>query len=244
MTERGSRVALITGGSRGIGAAAVRVFVEIDYRVAFLYRSSTEAARMLAEETGALAIRADIADRAQVMAAVGEVEAKLGKIDVLVNNAGIAQSKLFTDITLEDWRRMIDVNLSGVFHVTQAVLPGMIARKRGAIINVSSIWGMVGASCEAHYSAAKAGVIGLTKALAKELSPSGITVNCVAPGIIETDMNADLIEADRVDLLYQTPVGRFGTPEEIARLILYFASDDVGFLTGQVISPNGGFVIT
>ena len=187
--------------------------------------------------------RADVADAASVNDMIRAVINKFGKIDVLVNNAGIAEQRLFTDITSEAWDRMISVNLTGVFNCIKAVLPGMISRKSGKIVNVSSIWGITGASCEVHYSAAKAAVIGLTKALAKEVGPSNIQVNCVAPGVIDTEMNASLTEADRMAITEETPLGRIGTAEEVASAILYLASPKAGFITGQVLSPNGGVVI-
>ncbi len=232
---------LVTGGSRGIGAACVRAFTVRGCRVAFLYARSDEAAAALTAETGALAVKADVADRDAVFAAVERITAEMGGIDCLVNNAGIAQFRLFTDITHQEWQRMLDVNLGGVFHCTQAVLPGMIREKYGRIINLSSIWGLTGASCEVHYSAAKAGIIGLTRALAKELGPSGITVNCVAPGVIETEMNAALDAVTRAALCDETPLECIGRPEDIANAVLYFAA--APFVTGQVLSPNGGIVI-
>ncbi len=242
ITDRFPARVLITGGSRGIGAACVRAFVARGAKVAFLYAKSAEAAQSLAAETGAIAIRADVADRAAVFAAVADARIALGgAIECLVNNAGIAQFRLFTDITPEDWQRMLDVNLGGVFHATQAVVGDMIREQYGRIINLSSIWGLTGASCEVHYSASKAGVIGLTQALAKELGPSGITVNCVAPGVIDTDMNAALDDATRAALCDETPLEAIGRPADIAAAVLYFAA--APFVTGQVLSPNGGIVI-
>ena len=233
--------ALITGGSRGIGAATVRAFAAAGYRTAFFYLHSESAAQALAAETGAYAIRCDISDSASVSAACAEAKRLLGHIDVLVNNAGIAQQKLFTDITDEDWRAMLDTNLSGAFYASRAVLPDMISRRYGRIINVGSIWGQVGASCETHYSAAKAGLIGLTKGLAKEVGPSGVTVNCVCPGVIETDMLSSFTPDDLAVLAQETPVGRLGTPEDIARSILWLADPGSSFITGQIIGVNGGF---
>ena len=233
--------ALITGGSRGIGAATVRAFAAAGYRTAFFYLHSESAAQALAAETGAYAIRCDISDSASVSAACVETKRLLGHIDVLVNNAGIAQQKLFTDITDEDWRAMLDTNLSGAFYASRAVLPDMISRRYGRIINVGSIWGQVGASCETHYSAAKAGLIGLTKGLAKEVGPSGVTVNCVCPGVIETDMLSSFTPDDLAALAQETPVGRLGTPEDIARSILWLADPGSSFITGQIIGVNGGF---
>ena len=235
------RTALITGGSRGIGAQTVRAFAAAGYRAAFFYRSSEDAANQLAAETGAYAIRCDVADSASVQAACAQAQRQLSHIDVLVNNAGIAQQKLFTDITDEDWQRMLGVNLSGAFYVSRAVLPGMISRRYGRIINVGSIWGQVGASCEVHYSAAKAGLIGLSKALAKEVAPSGVTVNCVCPGVIETDMLSCFSEEDLSALAEETPAGRLGTPEDVAEMILWLSDEKAGFVTGQVIGVNGGF---
>lgn len=235
------RTVLITGGSRGIGAQAVRAFANAGYRAAFFYLHSESAAQALAAETGAYAICCDVRSSASVASAATEAQRMLSHIDVLVNNAGIAQQKLFTDVTDEDWRDMIDTHLTGAFLVSRAVLPGMISRRHGRIIHVGSIWGQVGASCEAHYSAAKAGLIGLTRALSKEVGPSGVTVNCVCPGVIETDMLASFTPEDLAALRDETPVGRLGTPEDIARVLLFLAEENAGFITGQVIGVNGGF---
>lgn len=235
------RTALITGGSRGIGAAMVRAFCQAGYRVAFFYRSSREAARALQAACGAVGIPCDVRHSDQVNAACAEALRELRHIDVLINNAGIAQQKLLTDLTDEDWHAMLDTHLSGAFYVTRAILPGMISRKAGRIINTGSIWGQVGASCEAHYSAAKAGLIGLTKALAKEVGPSGITVNCVCPGVIDTDMLAGFSRDDLAALCQDTPVGRLGTPEDVARCALWLAREDADFITGQIIGVGGGF---
>lgn len=241
---------LITGGSRGIGAASVLAFAKAGYRVAFTWHSSADAARRVVETvqqtvTGStvLAILADAADSAQVRDAVAQTARELGGPQVLVCNAGIAQQKLFTDLTDEDWRRMMSVDLDGVFYACRAALPGMIREKYGRILCVSSMWGQTGGSCEVHYSAAKAGVIGLCRALAKEEGPSGITVNCVAPGVIDTDMMASFTEEDRAALAEETPVGRLGTAKEIARTLVFLASPDAGYITGQVIGQNGGLVI-
>ena len=240
----------ITGGSRGIGAAAVLAFAQNGDNVAFVWHSSRKAAEevlrtaaRLAPEGRFLALRADVSDSAAVTAAVRDAEEALGRLDVLVCNAGIAQQKLFTDLTDEDWRRVMSVDLDGAFYSCRAVLPGMIRRKYGRILLVSSMWGQTGASCEVHYSAAKAGVIGLTKALAKEEAPSGITVNCVAPGVIDTDMMASFSAEDRAALADETPVGRLGSAGEIARTLVFLASPDAGYITGQVIGQNGGLVI-
>lgn len=243
-----NKTVLITGASRGIGKATAIAFAKSGWNVAINYLSSEANATALIsalDEDGAnvMAFRADVSDKAQVKQMVEAVLLRFGTIDVLVNNAGIAQQKLFCDLTDSEWDRMFDVNVGGVFHCSQAVLPDMIQRKSGKIVNVSSIWGMVGASCEVHYSASKAAVIGLTKALAKELGPSNIQVNCVAPGVISTEMNKDLSENTILQLKGETPLGVLGSPDDIANTILFLASDKSNFITGQVISPNGGFVI-
>ena len=239
-----ARRVLISGGDRGIGAAAARAFAAAGYQVAVLYYQNAAAAAALEQQLpGCIAIQCDVASRASCELAFHAVEQAMGRGDVLVCNAGIAQQKLFTDITPEEWQRMLDVNLSGAFHLCQLALPGMIRRKQGRILTVSSMWGQTGGSCEVHYSAAKAGLIGLTKALAKEEGPSGITVNCVAPGVIETDMMAAFTAEDKAALAEETPVGRLGTPEEVAKLLVFLASEDAGYITGQVFGVNGGLVI-
>lgn len=250
MPKSEQQTVLITGGSRGIGAAAVKAFAEAGYRVAFTWHSSPDAARHVVETvqqevagSTVLSIQADAADPQQVRDAVEQTARELGGPQVLVCNAGIAQQKLFTDLTDEDWRRMMGVDLDGVFYACRAALPGMIREKYGRILCVSSMWGQTGGSCEVHYSAAKAGVIGLCRALAKEEGPSGITVNCVAPGVVDTDMMASFTEEDRAALAEETPVGRLGTAEEIARTLVFLASPDAGYITGQVIGQNGGLVI-
>lgn len=235
------RTVLITGGSRGIGAACVRAFSNAGWRAAFLYRADEAAAAALAKETGAYAVRCDVRDSTCVAAACAQVEGAFRHIDALVNNAGAAQQKLFTDLTNEDWRAMLDTHLTGAFHTCRAVLPGMVSRRWGRIVNVGSIWGQVGASCEAHYSAAKAGLIGLSKALAKEVGPSGVTVNCVCPGVIQTDMLSGFTPNDLRELAEQTPLGRLGTPDDVADCVRWLCSDSAGFVTGQVIGVNGGF---
>ncbi len=239
---------LVTGAATGIGKATALSFATDGYNVAVHYNKSEQGALALcadiAQQGGrALAVRADVSDAAQVKMMVQRVNEVFGHIDILVNNAGLAQSKLFTDLTANDWNAMFDVNVKGVFHCCQSVLPGMISRKKGCIVNVTSIWGLVGASCEVHYSAAKAAVIGLTKALAKELGPSGIRVNAVAPGVIDTDMISGLDNETREALKEETPLCRLGTAEDVAQTIRFLASEGSGFITGQVISPNGGFVI-
>jgi 3-oxoacyl-[acyl-carrier protein] reductase len=242
------QVALITGASRGIGKSIAQTFAKEGYLVVLHYHTNKSATVKTAEELRskgyeASTVQADISVRHQVEDMVSGILSRFGHIDVLVNNAGVSASQLFTDITEAQWRHMMGVNLDGVFYCCQCVLPGMISRKQGSIINISSIWGLTGASCEVHYSAAKAAVIGLTRALAKELGPSGIRVNCIAPGLIDTDMNHDLDENTVKNLIEETPLGRIGTPLDIARTALFLAGDDASFITGQVISPNGGFLI-
>ena len=239
------KTVLITGGSRGIGAACVEAFAAAGCRVVFSYLHSQEQAAALCArwEGRALAVQADVADRDQVTALFRQAEQAFGPVEVLVNNAGIAQQKLFTDITPEEWQHMLDVNLTGAFHLCQLALPGMIRRKAGRILTVSSMWGQTGGSCEVHYSAAKAGLIGLTKALAKEEGPSGITVNCVAPGVIDTDMMAAFTAEDKAALAEETPVGRLGSADEVAQLLVFLAGEGAGYITGQVFGVNGGLVI-
>ena len=238
------RCVLISGGDRGIGAAAAQAFYAAGYRVAVLYHQNAEAAARLEQALpGCTVVQCDVASRASCELAFHTVEQALGHVDVLVCNAGIAQQKLFTDITPEEWKRMLDVNLSGAFHLCQLALPGMIHRKAGRILTVSSMWGQTGGSCEVHYSAAKAGLIGLTKALAKEEGPSGVTVNCVAPGVIDTDMMAAFTAEDKAALAEETPVGRLGSAAEVAALLVYLAGENAGYITGQVFGVNGGLVI-
>ena len=245
-----NRNVFLTGGSRGIGAAAVLALARAGYNVAFTYNAHPEAAetvlaqaRELAPAGAFLALQADAGDSAQVRAAVDEAEREFGSLQVLVCNAGIAQQKLFTDTTDEDWRRMMAVDLDGAFYACRAVLPGMIRQKYGRILLISSMWGQTGGSCEVTYSAAKAGLIGLGKALAKEEGPSGVTVNVIAPGVIDTDMMASFTDEDRAALAEETPVERLGTAEDIARTIVFLADEAAGYITGQVIGVNGGLVI-
>lgn len=239
---------LITGGATGIGRATSELFALMGYQVAIAANSSFAEALSLARalsERGlsAAAFRADLRDSAQVDALFSQVEKLFGGVDILINNAGIAQQKLFTDLTEEDWDRMFQVDVKGVFLCTQAVLPGMIRRQRGKIINISSMWGQVGASCEVHYSAAKGAVIAFTKALAQEVGPSHIQVNCVAPGVIATEMNGALPPEALDALREETPLGIIGQPGDIAEAVWFLASPQADFITGQVLAPNGGLVL-
>ena len=242
-TFKGKRV-IVTGGSRGIGEGIVRAFAKEGAKVAFLYHAADAAAETVSRETGAIAIKCDLADAADAERATREAVGALSGVDILVNNAGICQSGLIQDLSLDDWNRLVAVNLTAVFICTRVCVPEMVRQKSGRIVNISSIWGLVGASCEAGYSASKAGVIGLSKALAKELGPSGITVNCVCPGVIDTDMCASYDEATRRELAAETPVGRLGTPADIAASVLFLSGEGASFVTGQALSPNGGFTVT
>ena len=234
---------LITGASRGIGKAISEEFSRNGYRVFLNYNKSEKEAQKTASKTGAVLVKADVSDYNEVKKMADFIHKNYGKIDVIVNNAGISQIKLFTDITEDDWDRMFNINIKGMYIVTRAFISDMISNKNGSIINISSMWGITGESCEVHYSASKAAVIGFTKALAKELGPSGINVNCVAPGVIDTDMNSHLSEEDLNNLKEETPLCRTGSTEDIAKTVYFLASEKANFITGQVISVDGGIVI-
>ena len=238
------RNVLISGGSRGIGRAMVEAFVENGDRVAFIYRTRESEAQEVAGATGAVAIRADISDPDEVRRALAEAEAALGGgIDVLVNNAAVSHIGQLQDMTDEAWRRLLDTNLSGAFYLSRGVVPGMVRRQYGRIVHIGSMWGKVGASCEVAYSATKAGIRGLTMSMAKELGPSGITVNCVEPGFIATEMNA-AIDGETVRALCdETPLGRVGTPREVAAAAVFLASDAAAFITGQILGVDGGLAV-
>lgn len=231
--------ALVTGGAGGIGTAICRTLAAEGWSVCVHYHKSESRARVLADEIGGTAIAADLRDTSQIAAMFRTVK----DISLLVNNTGIAMTGLFTETDFAAWRNLFAVNVDSVYHCTQAVLPQMIRAKSGGIINISSIWGMAGASCESAYAASKAAVIGLTKSLALELAPSGIRVNCVAPGAIDTAMLDCLNDAERAALCAETPLGVIGTPQDVADLVAFLASNKARFITGQVISPNGGLVI-
>ena len=233
---------LITGGTRGIGRACVEEFIKNGHEVAFFYMQSDDAAREL-ESIGAMGIKCDIRSSDSVKAAVATAADKIGEIDALINNAGVSSFGFFDSISDEEWARIIDTNLTGAFYVSREVSKLMISQKRGKIINIGSMWGKVGAAMEVHYSASKAGLRGMTMALAKELGPSGITVNCIEPGVIRTEMNAVLGDEALEDLAAQTPLCRLGEPSEVAALALFLASDAASFITGQCIGIDGGFAI-
>ena len=237
------RNVVITGGSRGIGKACAKAFCENGDRVFIIYEKNETAAKQVAESCGAIPFKLDISSKNAVDKLASEIHERFGKVDVVINNAGVSQIKLFSDVTEEDLSRMFGVNMYGAFYVSQAFLPDMINKKSGKIINVSSMWGEVGASCEVHYSASKAALIGFTKALAKELAPSGICVNCITPGLIDTEMNAQLDAETKEELIAEIPLLRMGKAEEVANLALFLASDKADYITGQVIGVSGGMVI-
>lgn len=235
---------VITGSARGIGAATAALFADLGYNVVINYNTSEKEALTLAEKLGknAIAVQADVSKPEEAKLLFRKAKEVFGGVDVLVNNAGIAQQKLFTDITQADYDRMFDCNVRSVFNCCQCALPDMIHNKYGRIINISSMWGVVGASCEVHYSASKAAVIGMTKALAREVAPSGITVNCITPGVIDTPMNSCFDEEIMDELREETPVGRIGRPEDVAKAVLFFAEPKNDFVTGQILGVDGAFI--
>ena len=242
------QVALVTGASRGIGRAVAMELGRAGYAVCVNYLNSEDAARQVADTlraggSDAIALRADVADGAAVAEMVRRTEKELGPVTLLVNNAGVAGQAQFQDITDEMWNRYLAVNLGGARNTIRAVLPHMLSEKRGAIVNISSIWGLRGASCEVAYACTKAGIIALTRSLAAELGPSQIRVNCVAPGVIDTDMVQVLGQETLRDLAEQTPLGRLGRPEDIAHAVAFLASDKASFITGQVLGADGGFIV-
>ncbi len=240
--------AIITGGSRGIGAATAHLLAARGYAVVIAYRSSEMAAKTLEKELlsqgmDALAVKADVTDVEEVTALFATAYDTYGSVDVLVNNAGIASQQLLTDVSDATYEAVVTTNLGGVFRCCREAVPFFLKQHRGSIINISSIWGMVGASCESVYAASKAGVIGFTKSLAKELGPSGIRVNCLCPGVIDTDMNAMYDKEVMASLADETPLGRIGTPAEVAEAVAFFASEASSFITGQVLGVDGGFAL-
>ena len=246
--QKQKQVVLVTGASRGIGRAVAERFAREGFAVAVHYNTGKNEAESLVHELAAqgylaLAVQADIRDSGQVQRMVDMVSNTLGDVDILINNAGIAQQKLFTDLTDEEWHNMFAVHVDGTFYCTRAVLPMMIHQKQGYIVNISSMWGQVGGSCEVHYSAAKGAIQAMTKALAKEVGPSGVRVNCVAPGVIQTEMNK-LLDTETLEALREeTPLEMLGTAEQVADLVFFLCSEQSAFITGQVIGVNGGMVI-
>ncbi len=241
------KIALVTGGSGDIGREIASVLGENGYAVAVQYHNNMAEAQALTEKLCGKGITAkafccDIRDEKSVDSLVSSIESEWGSVSLLVNNAGISQIKLFDEITLDEWNEMISVNLTGAFLVTKRVIKNMIREKSGGIINISSMWGQVGASCEVHYSAAKGGMIAMTKALAKEAAPSGIRVNCICPGVIDTKMNSHLTKSEMAEIREEIPLGLFGTGRDIAEMVL-FLGEKGSFITGQIIGINGGMVI-
>lgn len=237
------KVALITGGSRGIGRACVHLFQKNNYQVVFFYKQEQLKALEIASSTGAKAIQCDVSNAQDVFEAVEQVLKQYRKIDVLVNNAGISQTRMLLDMQVEDWQNMLNTNLSSVFYTCKAVLPSMLSRKKGSIVNIASMWGSIGAACESHYSASKAGVIAFTKSIAKELAPSGIRVNAVSPGAIETDMLAEYSKEELKELEYNTPLQRLGRAKDVAELVYFLAEEQASFITGQDYLVDGAYAI-
>lgn len=241
------KVALVTGGAKGIGAAIVKKLCKDGYSVAINYNKSEQRALSLcsfcaSEGFTALPVRCDVSSSSEVEKMFTEIEEKLGSVEVLVNNAGISLWGLFDTVTDEQWAEIIGTNLTGTFNCTRRAVPAMLKNKYGRIINISSVWGQEGASCEAAYSASKAGIIGLTKALAKEYAPSGITVNCICPGVIDTDMMSRFSDEEKAEICEDIPAGRMGTPEEVAEAVSFFASENSSYVTGQILGVNGGML--
>ena len=236
------KTVLVTGGSKGIGRAICEIFLNKGYNVAFCYSKDDEAAKdFLSTDERLHGYKVDVSVKHEVEQMVADISDNFGAVDILVNNAAISCIKLFTDMSEIEWQRILSVNLTGAFNCTSAVLPDMIRKKSGHVINISSMWGITGASCEVAYSATKAGLIGMTKALAKEVGPSNIRVNCIAPGVIDTEMNACLSDEDMDALTDEIPLGIIGTPLDVAKCALFLSESE--FITGQVIGVNGGMVI-
>lgn len=233
---------LITGASHGIGKACAYEFASMGFKVFINYSKSRAEAEAVAEKTGGTAIKCDVSNEDEVRNMIETVNG-VGGTDILINNAGVSQIKMLCDTTNEDYDNIFNVNMRGVYLVTKYAMQSMVSKKQGRIINISSMWGCTGASCEVLYSASKAAVIGFTKALSKELGPSGITVNCIAPGVIATRMNSELDENTISDLKLETPLMKIGTPEDVAKTAAFFASEKAGFITGQIISVDGGLSV-
>lgn len=242
------KTVVITGASKGIGAAMAILFARKDYNVVIGYNDSYQLAKMLSSSLASqgynvIPVKANVANKLETDILIKEAIYKFGTVDILINNAGVAYNGLITDTDEHDADRIFDINLKGVFNCCRSVTPVMVNQKSGKIINISSMWGQVGASCEVAYSAAKAGVIGLTKALAKELAPSGITVNCIAPGLIDTSMNSNVSVEDLNAFVEDIPLGRMGTAEDVAETALFLASEGADYITGQILGVNGGYVM-
>ncbi|MBQ8794201.1 MAG: 3-oxoacyl-ACP reductase FabG [Clostridia bacterium] len=242
------KTVIITGASKGIGAAMAILFARKGYNVVIGYNESYQLAKMLSSSLSSqgynvVPIKVNVANKLETDILIKEAVYKFGSVDVLINNAGVAFNGLITDTEEFDFDKIFDVDLKGVFNCCKSVTPVMVNQKSGKIINISSMWGQVGASCEVAYSAAKAGVIGLTKALAKELAPSGVTVNCIAPGLIDTSMNSNISVEDLNAFVEDIPLGRMGTAEDIAETALFLASEGADYITGQVLGVNGGYVM-
>ena len=242
------KTVVITGSSGGIGSEIARVFAENGWSIGLMYNNSREDAESLENElrekgTDVFCRKCDVSSKEDVRVYFNEAEKSLGRITALVNNAGVSLQKLFTDVTEEEAEKVFDINVKGAFNCCQEALPSMIREKHGKIVNISSMWGICGASCEVHYSASKAAVIGLTKALAKEVGPSSINVNCVCPGVIDTKMNAHLSEDDMNALREEIPLMRIGTPRDVADMVYFLCSDKADYITGQIISVDGGMII-
>ena len=239
-----SKTVFVSGGARGIGRAIAELFYEKGYNVAVNYNSSEKEALSMKEKMpGILILKGDVASESDVKNMIESAIAHFGRIDVFVNNAGICIPSLITDMSLSDWEKVFSVNVTGTFLCSKYAAKNMISNHSGSIINISSIWGVSGACMESCYSASKGAVISFTKALAKELGPSGVRVNCVSPGYIDTDMNKDIAEEDKVAFADETPLGRTGTPSEVAKTVLFLASDDASFITGQVLGCDGGVIV-
>lgn len=243
-----SKTVVITGASKGIGAATAILFARKGYNVVLNYKNSYQSVKLLSSSLSGqgfsvFTVKADVSNKLETDFLISEAIAKFGTVDVLINNAGISIEGPINDMDIHDSDRIFDVNLKGVYNCCKSVVPHMVSQKSGKIINISSMWGQVGASCEVAYSAAKAGVIGLTKALAKELAPSSITVNAIAPGLIDTTMNSEYTIEEIEEFVSQIPLLRMGTPDEIAQAVFFLASDSADYITGQVLGVNGGYVM-
>lgn len=241
------KVVFVTGGSGGIGSAICKEFAENGYPVAVGYNSNNESAKNLARDINAdgglaIAVKCDVSDSISVSSAIAEIEDKLGNVEILVNNAGVSNIGLFTDLSVEKIQDILNINLVGAMVCSKRVLPQMIKNKQGKIINITSVWGEVGASCEVVYSASKAGLIGFTKSLAKEVAPSGINVNAVSAGMIDTKMNSELTQQDINNIVDEIPISRIGEPFDIAKAVVFLASDNSNYITGQVLRVDGGWI--